>query len=111
MMEIETSKDNLIPIGKRNHKQLLDHFKNDLNAKTRKVKLSIKNKPTYHLSYLEKSFVYLYNAIGTEEKEIASSINRDPRSIKSFIQTTNTETNVFSPKILRKEDGQKVAQS
>jgi len=77
---------------------LLQDFVSNFGLKTKKIKQSLKTKETYHLSNLEKSFIYLHGAIGSEPKEIASSIGRDPRSINAFLKSANDSANAFTPK-------------
>jgi len=97
-MEIEFPKKQNIPAGKRKHNQLLQDFDSNFGLKTKKIKQSLKTKETYHLSNLEKSFIYLHGAIGSEPKEIASSIGRDPRSINAFLKSANDSANAFTSK-------------
>lgn len=97
-MEIEASKIQLSQTRKRKHNQLIQDFETIFGLNTKKVKLVLKEKETYHLNNLEKSFIYLHGAIGSESKKIASSLGRDTRSINAFLQNAKDSTQAFSPK-------------
>ena len=97
-MEIEVSKTNSIIAGKRRYNQLVEHLQSTFKTKTQKVKRSMPINDTYHLSNLEKSYMYLNGAVGNNPKQITSSLKRDTRSVQAFLNNAKNCSNAFSQK-------------
>jgi len=95
-MEIEVSKKPQIQAGKRRYNQFFNHFQLNFDPLTKKVKFNVPINDTYHLSNLEKSFIYLQGAMGNESTQIASVIRRDPRSVQSFLKNVEKSSEGFS---------------
>lgn len=100
-MEIERTKNSKTTNKKRKHSEILFLFKESCpthSLKNRKLNPQLlKNQPeTFHLSNIEKSYIFLQGVVGTEPQEIASSVKRDLRSVKSFLSKINSP-NPFTP--------------
>jgi len=74
-MEIETSKLQSIQTGKRKHSEIPELFSNNLIFIIKKVKQQNLKINSYNLTNLEKSFIYIREAIGSDPKQIATSID------------------------------------
>ena len=108
-MEIEVRKPRKASENsKRRHSAILSLCEKSQAPSLKKYKLNNHNLNTlppdsYHLSNLQKSFIYLQGALGTHPKVIAKKVERDTRSITSFMINANSNSNdVFIPKNKKK---------
>lgn len=95
-MEIESSKTPQ-QIGKRRRTQVSFSLE---ETPIKRVKVS-KSNENYHLSNMEKSFIFLNGFMGTEPEKIARDLKRDKRSVKAFLKDADSP-NPFAPKHIRK---------
>ena len=84
---------NLLRLAKENTTKSQNYFQTTI----KKVKQQNLRINSYHLANLEKFFIYIHEAIGSDPKQIATSIDRDSRSINTFLKNTKESKDAFLP--------------
>lgn len=103
--QVKMETENLEPklkFGKRKSNQNTALLQEDIfRTPVKKLRLSNSKNNSYHLSNPEKAYVFLHSLMGTEAHQIASSVDRDPRTIQAFLKDSDSP-DVFVPKHKKK---------